>query len=53
MKIYVIKTPEYDINEFKVVKDFFKDFEGPLKFDFENCQILSNFKLKLFEWWVY
>ena len=38
MKIYVIKTPEYDINEFKVVKDFFKDFEGPLKFDFENCQ---------------
>jgi hypothetical protein len=32
VKIYLIKTPEYNIEDFNEVCSFLKDFEGPLEF---------------------
>jgi hypothetical protein len=32
MKVYLIKTPEYEPEKFKEVVDFLQSLDGPIKF---------------------
>jgi len=42
MKVHLIKTPEYDIEDFREVIDFLNSFEGPLKFISSDYEFDTN-----------
>ena len=42
MKVFLIKTPEYDFEDFREISDFLNSFEGPFKFIFSTYEFSTS-----------